>query len=255
MPLPPPPNVPIPGLSTTANDIIRRALMMLGVSDKTSPLDALDAEDCLITLNRMLDTWAQDKVLVWSVPIADFQLIAGQALYRYGTGGDFNSPRPASIDAMSIVNQNNPALPAEIPISMFSIQEWQAIPVKNITSPMPLGCFDDESFPFRNLTFYPIPSINVPARIYSWQSLPFFPDLTTPLSFPPAYLEAIDYNLAVQVSALFPPAQPSAVIVARATATLSLLRTANTETTLLKLDSALSPVAGGYYNYITDNAK
>ena len=254
MPLPPlpAPAPPIPGLTTTAADIIRRALMMLNVLDKTSAMDALDAADGLISLNRMIDGWSGNILMRFATDLFEFMLIPGQQVYRLGSGGDFNVPRPPDIERMSVVNIANSALPAEIPIKIWHDPEWQMQPVKLIANTQPYACYDDEAFPFRNLSFFPIPTLAIPVRIYSGQLLSYFPSLTATVSMPPAYLEAMETNLAVRLASLFPPAQPSQSVVAIAALTLSVIESVNTEIGLLTLDSSLGPTTRGRHNIITD---
>lgn len=227
-------------------------MMMLNLRDASSPLDALESKDCLISLNRMMDTFSGMAGMIFQSGLDEFSLTAGKQTYTLGTGGDFNLPRPAYITQMSVVSLNNPAQPVEIPIDIYHDAEWQNVPVKNISGPQPYACYDDGSFPFRNLSFFPIPSVNLLTRIYSWSPLSNFPDLQTPVAMPQVYLEAMEYNLAIRIAALFPPAQPSALIVKLAADTISILESANTVVGLLTLDSALGPAPGGHYNWLTD---
>jgi hypothetical protein len=114
--------------------------------------------------------------------------------------------------------------------------------------------YDDGQFPLRNLTFWGLPSGQVNVRIYSWQQLRQFPDLTTDITFPPGYSEALRYNLAVRLIAEMPGEYSQVTVsVTQQLATDSLARVKSINTPIIQLfcDPALSG-RGGYYNYYAD---
>lgn len=163
-----------------------------------------EASDALMALNQMLDAWAADRLMVFTITINEFALIPSQQVYTYGVGGNFNAPRPARIDRISIVSLTNPAQPLELPIDYYTDWDWQQVPVKNIQTTLPQAVYDDQAFPFRNLSFWPIPTVVVNTRIYHWTQLTQYANLTTDNTYPPGYLEALRYNLAMRLMAEFP---------------------------------------------------
>jgi hypothetical protein len=175
--------------------------------------------------------------------------VSGQQTYTLGPGGDFNSNRPARIDAMSTILLSNPANPLEIPIVMYSTDDWQTkVTAKVVNGSFPQICYDDGGFPLRSLSFWPIPQIVDHVRIYSWQGLGIPSTLTTGLSFPPGYAEAFRYNLAVRLSAEF--ASPvSATVQSIAIESLARVRSMNAPD--LKLRSDLC-VGNGAWDYRAD---
>src|SRR6185437_2153429 len=100
---------------------------------------------------------------------------------------------------MSAILQTIPGNPVEVPLAMFTVDEWQTeIPVKVVDSSFPQICYDDGGFPFRKLNFWPIPTVQPNSvRIYSWQALSQPASLQTTIAFPPGYAEAFRFNLAV----------------------------------------------------------
>ena len=180
-------------------------MRLIGALASGETMTAAEASDGLMVLNQMLDSWLADRLMTFTINIQEFPLIVSQQVYRMGPGGDFNTTRPAKIDRISIVSLNNPAQPLELPMELLTDRDWQeTVPVKLINTTLPMKVYDDGAYPQRNLSYWPIPTVNVNTRIYSWQALNQFPDLVTDLTFPPGYLEALRYNLAVRLIAEMP---------------------------------------------------
>lgn len=185
-------------------DLISSSMRLIGALASGEVPTNSEAQDSLTVLNQMLDSWAADRLMVFTITIDQFTLTVNQQVYTYGVGGNFNAPRPARIDRISIVSLTNPSQPLELPIDYYTDWDWQQIPVKNIQTTLPQAVYDDQAFPFRNLSFWPIPTAVVQTRIYHWTALNQFPDLVTDMTYPPGYIEALRYNLAVRLMAEFP---------------------------------------------------
>jgi hypothetical protein len=239
-----------------ATDLISSSMRLIGALAAGETADAGEMADNLMVLNQMLDSWLAERLMAFTINIQEFPLIVGQQVYTMGPGGTFNTARPARIDRMSIVSLNNPAQPLELPMEMLTDSDWQVeIPVKLVNSSLPLQVYDDGAFPQRNLNFYPIPTIPVNTRIYSWQALNQFPDLFTDLTFPPGYSEALRYNLAVRLIAEYPGEYSQITVSATQTLAVdSLARVRSMNMPLIQsfCDPALSG-QGGHYDYRSDS--
>jgi hypothetical protein len=233
-----------------AFEVITSALRLVGVlADGEQPSDT-NANTGLTVFNDMIDAWNAERQAIFTTRSDDFPFVLGQQAYTLGPGGDFDIPRPARIDAMSAILLNpNPSNPTEVPMSLYSVEDWQTkVPVKDVTGTFPTICYDDGDFPLRALSMWPIPTQqqnNV--RIYSWQALAA-QTLTSKVSFPPGYAEAFRYNLAVRLGAEF-DAPASSVVVQLAIQGLARIKTMNAPD--LELRSDLVPSTTGY-NYRAD---
>jgi hypothetical protein len=150
---------------------------------------------------------------------------------------------------MSAILLSNPTNPVEVPMAMFSVDDWQnKVPVKNVPGTFPLIFYDTGDFPLRVLNFWPIPS-QVPnsVRIYSWQALPA-QTLLSVVDFPPGYAEAFRYNLAVRLGAEF-AAPASTVVVQLAIQALARVKSINAPDVEMQSDLVPSPAG---YNYKAD---
>lgn len=233
----------------TALDLISSSLRLIGILASGETVDIGTANDALTVFNQMVDSWNTDRLAIFTTAATDFPFVLNKQSYTLGAGGDFNMARPARIDSMSTILLTNPSVPVEVPIDMYSVDQWRnQVPVKNVAGSIPLVCYDDGGFPFRTLNFWPIPNQANSVRIYAWQALAQAATLQTAISFPPGYAEAFRYNLAVRLSAEF--AAPLTPIVQQiAVESLARVKTMNAPD--LYLQSDLLPSPSGY-NYKAD---
>lgn len=235
----------------TSADLIARAMRIAGVLASGEIPSAAESADVLVIANQMLEAWGAEELMVFTLTIQQFTLVAGTQSYTMGTGGAFNVVRPPKIDYAVIVSLNNPAQPLDLPIKMYTDAEWAEVRVKNIPSSLPQGVYDDGGFPLRTLSYWPIPSVQVQTKLGCWTPLTQLDSSATDFLFPPGYMEAIVYNLAVRIDAEWPGnIKPSAGVIA--TEALRRIKSINITPTVLKCDGVNS--GGGNYNYLTDNA-
>src|SRR4029077_18208042 len=91
----------------------------------------------------------------------------------------------------------------ELPLDSLTEAQWRSIPVKNIPSALPQRVWDDQQFPLRNLNYWPVPNVQVNFTVYQWSAISTWPDYVTDVTFPPGYLEAIRYSLAIRLGPMF----------------------------------------------------
>lgn len=78
-------------MTTTANDLILGALKGINVYAPGESLDSADADDALITLNDLLDSWSTSPQAVYASSENIFNFTPGQYVYTVGNydAGDF----------------------------------------------------------------------------------------------------------------------------------------------------------------------
>lgn len=236
-------------------DLINSAFRLIGVLPSGEVPSGAESNDAQLVLQQMIDSWQADRLMIYTITIAEFPLIASKQTYTYGTGGDFNAPRPARIERASIVSLTNPAQPLELPIPLYTDKDWQEnIPVKLIPTTLPQVVYDDGGFPLRSLSYWPIPSVVSNTRLYSWSPLTTFADLTTDITFPPGYAEALRYNLAMRLIAEYPGNFNPIMVQATgqlAVESLARIKAMNLPVVEANCDDALVG-GGGRYNYFSD---
>jgi hypothetical protein len=209
------PTPPVPSLIQQAPlDIISSALRLVGSLQSGEVPTASEASDALMIANQMLDAWAAERLSIPNIvrDIDDsndlpLSLVAGKQAYLLGqaTGAeDFYMPRPPRLERVSVIFTASSSTPVEKDLYMADDVEWQRIAAKSVPSLIPEVCYNDQGYPDLTLSFWPIPTQANPIAFYSWSALTQFADLVTKISFPPAYAEAIRFNLAVRLAAEFP---------------------------------------------------
>jgi hypothetical protein len=198
----------------SALDLILSALRLIGAIGSGDPISVSEQNDAQLILNDLLDSWNAQKVMIFQSPRTPndqngnpFTLVPGRQGYTLGNVSGAENlllARPPRLERVSIMYSASQSTPVEIPLYMADEVEWQAIANKTTPSLLPQVCHDDLGFPDRTLFFWPIPTQANPIVLYPWAALQLFSDLTTKISFPPAYSRALRYNLAVDLAAEFP---------------------------------------------------
>jgi len=228
-----------------ALDLISSAARLVGIVASGETLSGAESADALLILQQMIDTWQADGLKIFSENINIFPFVLGQQTYTLGTGGNFSMVRPAKIQRMGCQILSNPTQPSEIPITLLDFDGWANVRVKNISGSYPLFCYPDYGFvgnpPVMTLNFWIIPGLACNCVIYSWNPLTTFPDLaTTDIIFPPAYAEALRYNVAIRLATEFPGTPLRPELVAVAASTLEALKDINLPAPVLRCDPGLS---------------
>lgn len=86
----------------TALSIINGAADLIGIKAQGETLSAADAIDGLRRLNNMVSGWRTQFGTVSAIVRNVFALTANQQTYTIGLGGDFNVPRPVTIEAAGL---------------------------------------------------------------------------------------------------------------------------------------------------------
>lgn len=245
----------IPGLAIAAQNIINSALRLIVALQSGEVPSAAESNDALFVLNQMIDSWNAERLMIFVIQREVFSLVSNQQTYTMGPGGQFNTARPAKIDRISVINFYNPPQPPELPLDYINQQEWQNIPVKNILSALPQVVWDDQAFPLRNLNYWPIPNQTpLQTAIYDWVALSYFPNLTNQFIFPPGYVEAIRFNLAVRLAAEWRGATPAPpTVVALADESKQRIESINAPIVEIRCDPALTTANQSLYNWISDS--
>lgn len=180
---------------TTALDIITGAAKLLGVIYKTEALAADEANDGLIALNDMLDTWSNDDVSTISYTLENFPL-TGASSYTIGSGGAFNTSRPINI-VTAVIRLSS----VDYPLRIITQEQYQTeISVKSLTSPIPEYLTYDNGYPLGTIKMFAIPTSGSTLYLQSNKPLSNLSALTTSVDLPPGWKRALKYNLAIDLS-------------------------------------------------------
>lgn len=214
---------------TTVRELCQDALLELGVTDLVDSMDAAKGAFALRMLNRMLQMWDTEGLMVYTLNRDVYNFVAAQQMYTLGTGGNFNVSRPVRIEMASVLYGPSDPNPLEMPIQILTDDEWRAIAVKNVTTPFPTKMWYTGDYPLNKLYFWPIPSTSDHDLVlYTWGKATTFTSLNDSFSMPNGYEEAVVTNLAIMLSNSF-GVQPMPVLVQRASISKSNVQRLNNE--------------------------
>lgn len=233
---------------TTALDIIKRALAKARVLGTGDILDDEDAQLSLDTLNLMLESWSIDRLFVYVEELQSYSIAGGVPQYTIGPGGDFNVTRPNELTSCYAV-VNGVSYPVEI---LRNGQQYDTIQLKQLGQPWPQAIWYEKTYPLGTLHVWPMGNCSLNLRFTT--ALQQFANLTTQITLPPGYKEAIVNALAVKLAEDFNTDIPATVVQSASNA-IARLKRLNSQPQSRGLEvSAVSRRYGyGGYNILSDN--
>ena len=185
----------------TAGEQINRALRLLGVLAEGETPSAATSQDALVAMNQMIDSWSTERLSVFCTQDQIFTWPAGQYIRTLGPSGDFIGLRPVMLDDATYFR--DPGTNVSFGIKFINQQQYNGIAVKTVTSTYPQVCFVNMGFPNVTLSIYPRPTRDLEWHFVSVQILAEAATLSTDLFFPPGYMRAFAYNLAMEIAPEF----------------------------------------------------
>ena len=187
----------------SAGDQINRALRLLGVLAEGETPSAATSQDALAALQQMIDSWNTERLAVFSTQEQIFLWPAGvgNQTRTLGPSGNFVGLRPILIDDATYYR--DPGTNVSFGIKLINQQQYDGIAVKTVTSTYPQVMFVNNTFPDTTMTVYPVPTRELEWHFVSVEELSNPATLATELFFPPGYLRAFVYNLAMEIAPEF----------------------------------------------------
>lgn len=238
----------------TGTAYITRALQRLGVIEAQETPTAEDLAYGLVQLNNLIGRWRTQRLALFTVTRHVHNLVASQASYTIGTGGNFNQVRPVFIERASVIPTPAATPAVEIPIQVLSLAQYHALGAKATTSTFPAMVYYDRSWSsaLGNVIVYPVPDSNTPDLVlYVPAPLTAFAAVGTDVSFPDGYDDAIERNLALMMASAYDAmVAPEARREAREA--LADIKRANYQATESTFDPALTG-RGADYDIVSDS--
>jgi hypothetical protein len=226
-------------------DIIKSSLRLIGVVSSDEDVSAADAQSALMIYNMMLDQWRNEKLMVYCMRSDRFNLGVGVSSYTIGPGGDFNTVRPLKVEKATIHYGN-----LDFELEIIPFDRYAELIYKAIASTYPTKLWYNPTYPLGTITLYPVPNaIDLGINIYQRIAAASATSITDDVLYPEGYLQALRYNLAVELAPEY-GAPVSALIGSQAAKSKSLLKTTNQEDVLMECDSV---TGRGYKRYTNAN--
>jgi hypothetical protein len=182
----------------TAFDQIKASLRLIGQLAEGEEPSPQAAQDALNAMNQMIDSWNTERLAVFCTEDQVFNWPPGQITRTLGPTGNFVGNRPVLIDDATYFRDASTNV--SYGIKLINQQQYNGIAVKTVTSTYPQVMFVNNTFPDITMTIYPQPTRVLEWHFVSVQQLTKPATLGTVLSFPPGYLRAFKYNLAMEIA-------------------------------------------------------
>ena len=185
----------------SAGDQINRALRLLGILAEGETPSAATSQDALIALNQMLDSWSTERLMAYNTIDQVFTWPVDEINRTLGPTGDFVGLRPVLLDDSTYYR--DPGTNVSYGIKFINQQQYNGIAVKTVTSTYPQVMWINMEYPNISMTIYPKPTRALEWHFVSVQVLAEPVALATELYFPPGYMRAFAYNLAMEIAPEF----------------------------------------------------
>ena len=230
-------------MTTHVRDLITDSLLELGMLDPSEDVSAGAGNSALRELNRMVSSWANDDLMIYTVDRRTFAMVANQQDYTIGVGGIFNTPypvRPGQINLVSVILNG-----VELPVEILNDEQWRDIalkaPYQTVPSTIPLYMWADGNYPLDGLHFYPVPTGPIPLIMSVWGQITAFGSMNDVVTLPQGYEDAIVKNLAIRLGPQY-GVQASPATMALAQSSKMRIRSQNWEPTYRSVDPVLAGV-------------
>lgn len=190
---------------TTALDIIKRSVRMLGVYATGEELSAQEAQDARSVLDALMGE-VSNGAMIYAKTLDSIALSASVASITVGPSGTVITARPVRVLPESYIDLSG----VSFPLQVLSLQEYTDIAVK-ASSGIPVGIYVQPDMPNVTVTLWPVPSQAMTLNLWSDKLVASFPSLTTVVSLPPGYENALAPMLAVELAPEYEIAVPDAV--------------------------------------------
>lgn len=231
-------------MATTVSDIIRSAMRKIGVLASGEPLPADEGDDALVVFRQMVDSWANETLLIPVVGVVTFPLVLDQAEYTIGIYPDAVIPdnhietaRPQKIISAFLRDGTGTDYPQEI----ITVQTYDSISRKSNAS-RPSRFYVRQGWPLDTILFESVPYDNETLHLSVIQPLTdLLPviGLTEEINLPPGYERSLTYNLCLELADEYGK-QVTPLIVTNAVESKKWLKRQNYRPITLKVDRALT---------------
>lgn len=181
----------------TVQDIIEAQLRGLGVLDPNETADASMLKNAIQANNIMLDSWSAQNLMIRALTQEQFPLVAGQASYTIGVGGNFNTSKPMSITGAFLRDGYS----VDTGVDIYTEDQYKARDDKAITQGRPEALWYDPGYAQQavqtgTIWIYYIPDGTTPYTLFITEQKPLieFVNPTDILTLEPQYFKAIKFQ-------------------------------------------------------------
>lgn len=237
----------------TVIDLINQSVRLLNINAVGDTLPAAEAEEALDILNMMLGQWQNDGLNIYYEATGLYDMTANDNVYTIGkgAGADFDAVRPLKIlHAFTRLSTGTNLI--DYPMEEITTAQYQNFPNKTITTQYPNYFLYQPTWPNATITLFPISTMTLKLGLTMQAQLGTFTTYNDALSLPPGYLQALRYNLAVNLAPQYGRVGSSGFVLIeqKARESLAAIESTNTTPVFLGMDEMVTP--RGRYSIYSD---
>ncbi len=219
-------------------------------------MNAQQGEEVVRRANMLIGQWSLQNLTIPTIAREVFAMIAntgGPTLpYTIGSGGDFNTARPAVgslIGAAYNLTASDPDV--EVPITVYTDAAYQAIQIKDLSNTLISGVYYRPDFPLGKVFTWPVANTAQNTLVlYLRKPLVAFTSLTATYQLPDGAEQAIEDQLALQLAPSY-SVPVDGELRGQARKSLSIFKRSNYKLFDLPQDPATTHDHGAFYNINT----
>lgn len=183
--------------TTNRDQVVRRALRMVGAFTSTDSPRPEQIVDAVYILNVMIRGWAIEGLL-WCREFKTIPLVGGQNSYILGP----QSPTPMNRPTHVFNANRKSATGNEIPMIALTRTDWMVLPNKLNSSAPPVQYYYDRQTLNGVLYVWPVPPPNTTDVLVLDvdRKMDFMIDTQNTFDVPDEWIEAVTYNLALRIA-------------------------------------------------------
>ena len=187
--------------TASAGEIIKGSLRLIGMLAEGEEPSADTMQDSIMAMNQMIQSWDTERLAVFNTMDQIFIWPAYEMTRTIGPSGNFVGDRPIEIDDATYFKDPQSGL--SFGVKLINQQQYDGIAFKTVTSTYPQVMWVNNTFPDMTMTIYPVPIKALEWHIISVEQLKEVDSVATDMTFPPGYLRAFRYNLAMELAPEF----------------------------------------------------
>lgn len=177
---------------TTALDVITKAAKLIGVARKGEALIGDEADDGLVSLNNMLDSWSNESLIIYARVRESFTLATSSTSYLIGASQTLNTVKPIKIVEAAIRSSG-----IDYDLEIIDDTTYENIALKSIQASPSSYLNHDNGHPYGTIRIFPLPAVGDILRLMSEKAITNFATLATSVDLPAGWLLALTHNLAI----------------------------------------------------------
>ena len=178
-----------------AQALIDASLRKLGVLGSGESPTSQQGTDALAELNRLIQTWMTQALMIHGETLAEHTLTASQQSHSIGkSAANLSARRPDRVVRANILDTSGEDILAELKIE--NMQWWADIRPSSDTDSLPSTLVYNATYPNGTIYLSPSPDSAYVLELFTWGEIGEIAAVSTTISLPPGYEDLIVYELA-----------------------------------------------------------